>query len=356
MNQFDILLEKRPISVKMILTNKPIYLLDSHLIFQTLKDLPMVILANNPRIKHVVPGIMKAAQELKAIVGFEIAKSELNYTGYTPEQFTAMIIDYALKCKFTMPFFIHADHLTIKSEKEIEEVRKLITIQVLVGFTSFAIDASYLPLEENIEVTAKLAKPIVKFGLGLEVEVGEINKNKSLTTVEEAVKFISSLTAKNIYPDLLAINNGSKHGNYDQNEKIFIDLERTKQIYQAIKSYGLAGIAQHGTTGTPLELLLKFRKNGIRKANVATEWQNIVHRHLPLDLKRKIQKWCEENKKDIKYASKEFKNEIDFLPERNLKEIETEAYFTARRFILAFNSVGSANLLIEKIKEAKNDY
>lgn len=354
MNQFDekFLLEKRPLSAKMILADKPIYLLDSHLIFQTLKDLPIVILANNPRVKHVVPGIMKAAQELKAIVGFEIAKSEFGYTGYTPEQFTTMIIDYALERKFTMPFFIHADHLTIKSENEIEEVRKLIVIQSIVGFTSFAVDASYLPLEKNIEITAKLAEPIIKLGLGLEVEVGEISKNKGLTTVEEAVKFISSLAGKNIHPDLLAINNGSKHGNYDQGEKVFIDLERTKQIYQAIASYGLAGIAQHGTTGTPLELLLKFRESGIRKANVATEWQNIVHRHLPVNLKKKIKKWSEETGKDVKHASKEFKTEIDNLSKRNLKKIEAEAYSTARQLILAFNSVGTANLLVKKLQNA----
>lgn len=352
MNQFDenFLLEKRSQWAKMMLVDKPIYLLDSHLIFQALKDQPIVILANNPRIKHVVPGIMKAAQELKAIVGFEIAKSEFDYTDYTPEQFVTMIIEYALEHKFTMPFFIHADHLTVKSENEIEEVKKLIVIQSLVGFTSFAIDASYLPLEKNINITAKLAAPIIRLNLGLEVEVGEINKNKSLTTVEEAIKFISGLTARNIHPDLLAINNGSKHGNYDKGEKVSIDLEQTKQIYQAVAPYGLAGIAQHGTTGTPLELLLQFRKNGIRKANVATEWQNIVHRHLPIRLKKKIKKWCEETKKDVKYASKEFKNEIDNLSKINVKKIEAEAYSTARQLILAFNSVGTANLLVKKLQ------
>jgi len=320
----------------------------SHLIFQTIKDLPITILAVNPRIKHVIPGIMKAAQDLQAIVGFEIAKSELTYTGYTPKQFVETIINYAEKNKITIPFFIHADHLTVKKESEIEEVKKLIIDELEAGFTSFAIDASYLPLEKNIEITIELTQLIPK-SLGLEVEVGEISKEKSLTTVEEAKKFVLTLIQHNVYPDLLAINNGSKHGNYGPNEKVYIDLERTKEIYREILPYGLAGIAQHGTTGTPEEILNKFKESGIRKANVATEWQNIVHRHLPATLKKEIEDWCKKMNKDIKYASVVFKDEFDHLAEEFVKEIEAEAYSVAQNFIQIFNSVGSANIFIERL-------
>ena len=291
---------------------------------------------------------MRAAQDLQAIIGFEIAKSELTYTGYTPKQFVETIIDYAEKNRFTMPFFIHADHLTVKKESEIEEVKKLINDELKAGFTSFAIDASYLPLEKNIEITIELAELIPK-SLGLEVEVGEISKEKGLTTVEEAKKFVLTLVQHNVYPDLLAINNGSKHGNYQKDEKIFIDLERTNEIYREIIPYGLAGIAQHGTTGTPEEILNKFKESGIRKANVATEWQNIVHRHLPSALKKEIENWCKNKGKDIKYASVVFMDEINHLPEENVKEIESESYLVAQKFIKIFNSTGSANILFERL-------
>ena len=38
-------------------------------------------MACNTRIRHVVPGIMRAAEELDAIVGFEMAKSEGHIDG-----------------------------------------------------------------------------------------------------------------------------------------------------------------------------------------------------------------------------------------------------------------------------------
>ena len=99
----------------------------------------------------------------------------------------------------------------------------------------------------------------------------------------EAVEFIRGLRDQGVCPDLLAINNGSKHGNYLEGEKISIDLPRTGDIYKTIKEYGVC-IAQHGVTRTPLHLVGIFADYGIRKANVGTQWQKGAHAGLPEDL------------------------------------------------------------------------
>ena len=44
-------------------------------IMNVFKHEKIILMACNIRIKHVVPGIMKAAEELDAIVGFELAKN-----------------------------------------------------------------------------------------------------------------------------------------------------------------------------------------------------------------------------------------------------------------------------------------
>ncbi len=327
-------------------------------IMEALRNEKLILMACNTRIIHVIPGIMKAAQELEAVVGFELAKSESDlsggYTGMTPDVFVQTVVEYADKIGYTTPFFIHADHITVKkdTEEEIEYARKLIDAQIKAGFTSFAIDASFNEIPINIRITTDLSKPIRKLNLGLEVEVGEIKgmgeHGEYLTTVEEAVTFIEGLRDNEVYPQLLAINNGSKHGNYKPGEEVHIDLKRTGEIYDAIKKYGVA-IAQHGITGTPLHLIGQFADYGIRKGNVGTHWQNIAHKGLPEDLFREMKKWAEENNKDIKYATKVFKNEIDNIPEKNKKEIEKMAYESAKEFIKAFRAVGSAKLLLEKL-------
>jgi len=327
-------------------------------IMEALRNEKLILMACNTRIIHVIPGIMKAAEELDAVVGFELAKSECNlsggYTGMTPDVFVQTVVEYAEKIGFKHPFFIHADHITVKkdSEDEIEYARKLIDAQIKAGFTSYAIDASFNEIPINIRITTDLSKPIRKLELGLEVEVGEIkgmgDHGEYLTTVEEAVTYIEGLRDNGVYPQLLAINNGSKHGNYKPGEEVHIDLKRTGEIYDAIKKYGVA-IAQHGITGTPLHFIGQFADYGIRKGNVGTHWQNIAHKGLPEDLFNMMKKWAEENNKDIKYATKVFKNEIDNIPEENKKKIEQEAYESAKDFIKAFRAVGSSKLLLEKL-------
>jgi len=342
------LLDLRPEQVKDKLGSKSkVCLLNSHDIFKTIKEEKVIVMACNTRIKQVIPGIMRASEKLDSIVAFELAKSEGNidggYTGMSPEIFFDTVIGYAEKTGFSKPFFIHGDHITTKntSKEEIESSRKLIEAELKSGYTSFAIDSSFNELEDNIKITIELAQPIIESGLGLEVEVGEIKhtgQESTITTVEEATTFINGLWEDKVKPDLLAVNNGSKHGNYLEGEKVFIDLDRTREIYDAIKDKGLC-IAQHGITGTPLNVVGEFADYGIRKGNVGTEWQNIAHKGLPKDLMEQMKKWSEANKKELKFATKVFKKEIDSISEKEQKAIEEMAFQTACEFIQAFRAV-----------------
>lgn len=348
------LLEKRPEFVKKILGEKSkICLLNSYDIFAAIKDKKVIIMAANTRIKHVIPGLMDAARELDAVIGFELAKSECDlaggYTGFTPEDFVNTILSYADEIKFEHPFFIHADHTTVKTTKESDftSAFELIKEQLNCGYTSFSIDASFNPIPDNIKITTKLAKLVREFNYGLEVEVGEIpsvGNPGTVTTLDEAREFIEGLKENSCIPDLLAINNGSKHGNYLEGEAVHIDLERTGDIYNYIKGYGIS-IAQHGITGTPLHLIKRFTDYGIRKGNVGTQWQNIAHKHLPQDLFERMKNWASENKKDIKFTSKIFKRDIDSIPDSNRELIRRETCKEAAEFIKSFGAEGSATLL-----------
>jgi len=352
------LLDLRPDHIKDKLGSKSkVCLLNSHDIFKVLREEEVIVMACNARIKHVIPGIMTAAQELDSVVAFELAKSEGGvdggYTGQTPQVFFETIIEYAEKIGFFKPFFIHGDHITVKdtSREALDSAKELIRAELEAGYTSFAIDASFNELSDNIDITKKLAQAIVDQHLGLEVEVGEIKHAGSegaITSVKEATTFISGLSQEEVHPDLLAINNGSKHGNYLEGEKVFIDLDRTKEIHDAIKDQGIS-IAQHGITGTPLHLVGKFADHGIRKGNVGTEWQNIAYQGLPQDLMNQMKAWAEANQKEMKFTTREFKKEIDSIPEKHAKVIENKAYETASDFIQAFRAKDLASLVKTKL-------
>jgi fructose-bisphosphate aldolase class II len=352
------ILDLRPEHIRSKLGSKSkVCLLNSHDIFKVLKEEKVIVMACNARIKHVIPGIMRAAEKLDSVVAFELAKTEGSvdggYTGQTPQVFFETIIGYAEEMKFSKPFFIHGDHTTVKdsSAEAFDSAKQQIEAEIEAGYTSIAIDASFNELENNIDITSRLGALILPYGLGLEVEVGEVKSTGQeavITSVEEATTYINALRDNGISPDLLAINNGSKHGNYLEGEKVHIDLKRTGEIFEAIKPKGTC-IAQHGITGTPLEIVGKFADFGIRKGNVGTEWQNIAHQFMPQDLMDQMKEWASQNKKDIKFTTREFKKEIDSIPRKNAQQIEQKAYDVACSFITGFRADNLAGLVRTKL-------
>ncbi len=352
------ILDLRPENaLKKLGSSSKVCLLSSKDIFDVLKKENCIVMANNCRIKHVVPGILRAAQELDAVVAFELAKSEGGltggYTGMPPQLYFETVVGYAEEAGFTIPFFIHGDHVTTKSAAPdvVADSRALIEAELAAGYTSIAVDASFNETADNVRISTELGKIVRDAGAGLETEVGEIlatGVDARITSVKDAVDFMEGITANGITPDLLAINNGAKHGNYTHGEEVHIDLKRTKEIFDAISRWHV-GIAQHGITGTPVHLLSQFADHGVRKGNVATLWQNIAHEGLPPDLMKQINDWTAKEHKAIKFTTAVFKKEIDSIPEENRKKIALKAYEAAKEFLTNFRARGTATKVIESL-------
>jgi fructose-bisphosphate aldolase class II len=359
-------------------------------IFRGISGQKTIIMAANTRIATVAKGIMKAAKDTDSAVFMELARSECDlkggYTGLTPQAFSEKMNEAAKAVQFDM-WALHADHITIKKGDvpEIEGTKQLIDAQVQAGYTSFAIDASHLfnfegktvreELDQNIRVTTDLARYIKskmnKKEFGLEVEVGEIGRKDGqgliLTKPKEAVEFIKALNENDVFPHVIAIANGSTHGHvYDESghviEQLSIDIPQTKAIAQALRENNLhVGIAQHGITGTPRDLInLHFPKGDIIKGNVGTFWQDVVYDILKIYepvLYKEIQDWTIEKyraqnptKKDAqifdgncKFAIKEFFKEIYSVEEATEHAIQAMAYAESLVFFKAFGSYGSAS-------------
>ena len=58
-----------------------------------------------------------------------------------------------------------------------------------------------------------------------------------------------------------------------------------------------------------------------------------------------MRRWAKENRRDIKYATRVFKADIDAIPEENARQIKDMACREAKEFINAFRSAGSAGKL-----------
>lgn len=136
--------------------------------------------------------------------------------------------------------------------------------------TSIAIDASHLPSADNALANIELFE-YIPFWAGYETEVGEIKGKEGLSTSVEAVFLAEVLNAYEIFPDFIALNNGTTHGIEASDAGIQVEL--TAEIHEDISPYGIAG-AQHGTSGNSFEKLRRIcRETNTLKANVATALQ-----------------------------------------------------------------------------------
>jgi fructose-bisphosphate aldolase, class II len=232
-------------------------------------------MAVNGRNYFVIKGALLAAQRANSALIMEIAKSEGGTSAYCPTNFWNIATRVDALCNqfnITIPVAIHADHYGIKNEKDVETARTEIPTIFEAGITSIAIDASHLPDDENLLATIQLAPYVPKWA-GLETEVGEIKGKLGLSTAEEALFLIQGLNAHDIFPDWIALNNGTTHGIEKSGQGIQVDL--TKKIHEALAPYNVSG-AQHGTSGNDFQRLRNIvSKTKTTKANVATALQMI---------------------------------------------------------------------------------
>jgi fructose-bisphosphate aldolase, class II len=234
-----------------------------------------IAMAANGRNHIVIRGALRAAQRANSVLIIEIAKSEGGRSAYCATNFWNLARQVDATCNemgVTIPVAIHADHYGIKNDADISVAQTEIPSLFEAGITSIAIDASHMPDDQNLLASLKLI-PSVPGWAALETEVGEIKGKAGLSTVEEALFLIQGLNAHEIYPDWIALNNGTTHGLEASDQGIQIDL--TANIHQAIAPFQVSG-AQHGTSGNSSDRLkLIAEKTTTTKANVATALQMI---------------------------------------------------------------------------------
>jgi fructose-bisphosphate aldolase class II len=234
-----------------------------------------IAMAANGRNYFVIRGALAAAQRANCPLIIEIAKSEGGRSSYCAVNYwnMARIVDALCnELGINVPVAIHADHYGIKNDKDLAEAKVEVPTMFEAGITSIAIDASHQP--DDLNLLANIAiNPCIPKWASIETEVGEIKGNTGLSTVSEAKFLIQGLNAHEIYPDWIALNNGTSHGLEASDAGIQVGL--TAGIHAALAPYKLSG-AQHGTSGNSSERLREIaNQTATTKANVATALQMI---------------------------------------------------------------------------------
>jgi ketose-bisphosphate aldolase len=201
---------------------------------------------------ETVMGVIAAAEREKAPVIIQSYSRLFNSdNGY----YLSPIILAAAK-KARVPVCFHLDH----GATEREVVRG-----IRYGCTGIMIDASSLPMSENIEITSRVVKMCADSGIPVEGEIGHVgtvndDSMQEFTTVAEAKEFANATGV-----DALAILVGTAHGRYKKPPKL--DIQRIKEIHSAVDAH----LVLHGGSGVPDEEIKAAISAGVRKINFGTD-------------------------------------------------------------------------------------
>ncbi len=292
---------------------------------------------------------------------FEIARSEIGYTDQRPAEYAAQILAAAVVEEHQGPVFIQGDHFQLSAKRyaqnpdaEVQAVQDLIAEALKAGFFNIDIDASTLvdlgqpTVAEQQRVNYTRTAELTVFlrqqepeGVTVSTggEIGEVGGHNS--TPEELRAFMDgyNATLERLAPGTpglskISIQTGTSHGGVVLPDgslaQVKVDFDTLRRLSRlAREEYGLAGAVQHGASTLPEEAFGKFVEYEACEVHLATNFMNMLYRHMPADLKAEIYAYLDQHHqherkpnwtdeqfyyKTRKWALGPFKKEIWGLP------------------------------------------
>ncbi|MBM7583234.1 ketose-bisphosphate aldolase [Caldicoprobacter guelmensis] len=205
--------------------------------------------------------VIKAAENKKSPVIIQTSAKTVSLYGY--KSIVAWV--KALAVDSAVPVALHLDHC-----KDLDMIKNCIE----AGWSSVMIDASSLPLEENIELTKKVVAMAKPKNVTVEGELGVIAGVEDDIFVKDSQSYLADPDTCEKYVnatgvDVLAPAIGTAHGLYRRQPNVNFNL--LSEIARRVD----VPLAIHGGTGLSEEILKKCIANGGSKINVSTELKYI---------------------------------------------------------------------------------
>lgn len=239
---------------------------------------------------------------------FEIARSEMGYTGQPPAEYASVILAGAIREGYRGPVFIQGDHFQINPGKYTEEIEteldaleSLIDESIQSGFYNIDIDSSTLvdlsqptiaeQQRTNFELSARFTEVVRERepeGVTISVggEIGEVGgKNSTPQELRAYMDGYNECLAEGMAGlSKISIQTGTSHGGVVLPDgslaQVRIDFNVMRRLSNiAREEYGMGGAVQHGASTLPEEAFHKFPQEGCLEIHLATGFQNIIYEH-----------------------------------------------------------------------------
>lgn len=204
------------------------------------------------QLEHAT-AITAGAERAGLPVVLQISENAVRYHGALEPVAAATL---AIARAASVPVAVHLDHATDRS---------LVEQAVALGLTSVMFDASMLPYEENVAVTASVAEHCHRAGVWLEAELGEVGGKDGVhapgvrTDPAEAVAYVAATGV-----DGLAVAVGTSHAMSTRTATL--DFELIGRLRAAVP----VPLVLHGSSGVSDGDLALAVTHGMVKINIAT--------------------------------------------------------------------------------------
>jgi fructose-bisphosphate aldolase class II len=220
--------------------------------------------AFSPRYTAMIRPVLSAAERARSPLIVQISANEFRRYGVTPAEFAAQFLEQFQALQVSVPTVLHLDHT-----KDLETIVAAID----AGFTSVMIDASELPLAENIARSREAAEYAHGRGVSVEAELGRIGTTDHIETDDDVELYTDPNEAATFVRetgvDALAVSVGTAHGVYLVRQPR-VDIARLA----AIRARTTAHLVLHGGSGVPSAMVAQaigLAGGGVSKVNIATD-------------------------------------------------------------------------------------
>jgi fructose-bisphosphate aldolase class II len=205
---------------------------------------------------EMIRAYVRAAEDTHSPIIIGTAEGLLQYADF--DWIAPLLLQAARKAK--VPVAVHLDH-----SYSFDIIMKALA----AGFLSVMFDGSRLSYEENIQISADIARIAHPMGASLEAELGKvggldegggIQGQNIYTDPAQAADFVASTNA-----DFLAVSIGTTHGVYAETPCLDLGL------LTRIRSVVSRPLVLHGGSGLSNEDFQNCIKNGISKINIYTD-------------------------------------------------------------------------------------
>jgi fructose/tagatose bisphosphate aldolase len=277
---------------------------------------------------HAACAMFRAAKKMNAgAFIFEIARSEIGYTGQRPAEYATNILAAAIKEGYRGVVFLQGDHFQMSAKKyaadphaELQAVKDLAKEAIGAGFFNIDIDTSTLvdiskptipeQQETNIHSSAEFGAYIrsiepQELTISVGGEIGEVGGHNS--TEEELRAFMDGYNREMQKrapgkPGLskISIQTGTSHGGTVLADgsiaKVNIDFDTLRELSRvARKIYSMGGTVQHGASTLPEDAFHKFVEYEAIEVHLATNFMNMFYDLAPAGLRKEMYAWLDAN-------------------------------------------------------------